>query len=138
MGFFIIFISSFAIDFDHFFYYIYKTRKLSLKKSFEWYSINKKLFAKMSDKEKDQIFTGLCFLHGIEAMIILVILSFIFQQYSDIFMYILVGFLFHHVLDAIDLYIRKYRFEKVISFIYSLRVNKSRKLLQEIKPKKKK
>lgn len=138
LGFFIIFLSSFAIDIDHYLYFVYRTKKLSIKKSISWYFINKDLFDKMSDKEKDQIFTGLCFLHGIEAMIILAILSFIFPTYSSIFIYILLGFLFHQILDAIHLYIIKYRFDKVISFIYSVQVNKKRKLLQELKTKKKK
>ncbi|MDP1729071.1 MAG: hypothetical protein Q8L27_02625 [archaeon] len=129
----IIFFSSFLIDVDHYVYYVYKTRIFNLNKSIHWYSVNRKKFSNMTFQEKNKIYTGLCFLHGIEAFIVLSLLIFIRNPLSPYMVFVAIGFIFHHILDAIDLYIRNYRFDKVLSFFYSVKKAKNKKLLQEIK-----
>lgn len=129
----IIFFSSFLIDIDHYFYYIYKTHNLNLKKSLDWFLINRNKFAKMSLKQKNRVYTGLCFLHGIEAFIVIILLIFIKNPLSNYMIFVAIGFIFHHILDAIDLYIGDYRFDKVISFFYSAKRAKNHKLLQDLK-----
>lgn len=129
----IIFASSVLIDIDHYLYYIYKTKNYSLKKSISWFFINKDKFEKMEKKQKNNIYTGLCFLHGAEALIILLLLALVSNMYSRFFIFIFIGFVFHLILDTIDLYIRNYRFDKVISYLYSLKNSKDKTLLQDLK-----
>ncbi len=129
----VIFLSSILIDVDHYTYYVYKTKNWNLKKSIQWYFINNDKFKKMSSAQKDRIYTGLCFLHGTEALLLLFILVIIPSPLSIWALFVSIGFIFHLIVDAIDLYIRNYRFEKVISFIYSLKKSKNRKLLQDLK-----
>lgn len=131
IGFLIIFLSSFLIDIDHYLYYVYKTRKWGIKDSFRWYFKNKKIFNSMNKKQKDKVYTGLCFLHGIEAIILLLIVWFLFYPNNFIF-FIILGFVFHQLLDAIHIYTSEYRYDKVISFIYSVKQARNKKLLQEI------
>lgn len=128
----IIFLSSVLIDLDHYLYFVYKTRTFNPKRSFDWFFINKDKFRKMSAEDKNKIYTGLCFLHGLESFIVLIILLLIFPTHSIFFLYILLGFLFHNILDAVDLYIRDYRYDKVISFTYAVYNSRNKKLLQEI------
>ena len=129
----VVFLAAVFIDIDHYLFYVYKTGDWNLKKSVSWYFKNADLFEKMSQKERRKIYAGLCFLHGIEAIIVLLILSFLFKQWSVLFLSIICGFIFHQLLDAIDLYRERYDFDKVVSFIYSLKNSKNKKLLQEIK-----
>lgn len=126
----VIFLSSFLIDIDHYLYYVYKTKNFSLKKANQWYFVNLKKFNKMTAEQKEGIYTGLCFLHGFEAMAILLFLYFISPAFNFA-IYVLIGFAFHQVLDAIDLYIRRYRFDKVISFTFSVIRARNKKLLQD-------
>ncbi len=129
----IIFLSSVLIDVDHYIYYIYKTKNWNLKKSVSWYFINRDKFAKMTREQKNKIYTGLCFLHGIEAILIIILMIIIPNPLSYIMIFMLIGFVFHLILDAIDLYIRNYRFDKVISFTYSVKNAKDKTLLQDLK-----
>lgn len=129
----IIFLSSVLIDVDHYTYYVYRTKNWSLKKAASWYFLNRDKFKKMTRKQKDKIYTGLCFLHGVEAIIILLMFIIIPNPFSTLAIFIAIGFLFHLLLDTIDLYIRNYRFDKVISFTYSLKNVKNMRLLQDIK-----
>jgi len=128
----IVFLASFLIDVDHYLYFVYKEKSWNLKKSIDWYFFNKHKFEKMSSRQKREIYTGLCFLHGIEAFVLLVIFILIFKNLQMIFISIMLGFLFHQILDAIDLYRRDYRFDKVISFSYAVFNTRDKKLLQEL------
>lgn len=130
----IILLSSFLIDFDHYLYYVYKKRKLGLKGAYHWYSKKCELFKNLKKEEKEKIYTGLCCFHGIESLLILLFLSFLcyffFPKYLIFSILVLFGFIFHQFLDAIDLYIKDYRFDKIISWVYSARNSKNKKLLQ--------
>ncbi|MBM3247384.1 hypothetical protein FJZ17_02505 [Candidatus Pacearchaeota archaeon] len=86
----------------------------------------------MSRAEKEKIYMGLCFLHGFEAILILLIIWAIFYP-NNLALFIIIGFVFHQILDAIHLYSVKYNYDKVISFFYSLKNSKNKKLLQDIK-----
>jgi hypothetical protein len=136
LGFILIWASSVLIDIDHYLYFVYKTNNWNLKKSLSWYSSNCKKFEAMSSNEKEKIYTGLCFLHGLELILILFIaffiLNFYIPSYSEIPLFIIIGFIIHQILDAIDLYRKEYRFDKVISFTYSVLNSRGKKLLQEI------
>jgi membrane-bound metal-dependent hydrolase YbcI (DUF457 family) len=131
----IVFLSSVLIDVDHYLYYVYKKRDWNLTRAFEWYSDKRHLFDKLSKKQKENIYMGVCFLHGIEALVVLASLYFALLRLSWPFanwaLFIIIGFVFHQFLDAIDLFKRGYRFDKVISFAYSLKNARGKRLLQD-------
>tara|TARA_Y100000310_G_C20126541_1_gene553873 strand:- start:72 stop:548 length:477 start_codon:yes stop_codon:yes gene_type:complete len=127
----IIFLASFLIDVDHYIYYVYKTRKLGLRGSFLWYFKNKNKFFKMSKDQRKKVYVGLCALHGIESIIILLVLVWVYTSFSFLFLSVAIGFIFHQVLDFIDINRRELSTDKVFSFTYSIIQSKNKKLLQE-------
>ncbi len=95
----IIFLASVLIDVDHYIFYIFTKKDLSLKNAYNWFVKKNKKFMKLSYKERLKIVKPIpCIFHGIELTIILIFLSFI----SNIFIFILLGILFHQFLDFIN------------------------------------
>lgn len=88
----LIFLSSFLIDFDHYWFYVKKTKDWNLKRASNW-----KVYLSKKHKPIMHIF------HTIEFIILIIILSF----FWNIFLFILIGMLFHSILDIIDLIYRK-------------------------------
>ena len=99
LGFTIIFLSSFLIDVDHYIYYIMAKKDLSLKKAHKWFSENYKKALSLPIAERKKINPGFLLFHGIEATVLLVVLSF----YNNLFLLVLIGFLFHQFLDLLTL-----------------------------------
>ena len=128
----IIFLSSFLIDVDHYLYYVYKKRDLSLRRSIKWYYLNIKKFKKMTQKQKDNIFMGICLFHGIEAVIVLLLL-YLISPIFNFLIFVIIGFIFHQILDAIELRTKGVGYSKVISFIYAIHKTKGKKLLSDLK-----
>jgi hypothetical protein len=113
IGFFLILASSVLIDVDHYLYYVYKKRDLSLKNAHNWFIRRLKKFLLLSREKRNKFYTGIFFLHGVEVLIILFFLSFILKY----FLYILIGFAFHIILDLVFQTIYIDRIHKV-SVIY--------------------
>lgn len=110
LGMIIIFLSSFLIDFDHYLGYAIRKKNFNPIKAYKWnLEITKKLFS-MTKKENDQFYTFICLFHGIEVLIILLILGFLVSKY---FLFIFIGFSFHLSLDTIHSFIYNYRTDKV-------------------------
>ena len=109
-GLLIIFLSSFLIDIDHYFYYIYKKGDFSLIKAYRWYIKNARKFCSMSKEKRKQVYLGIYIFHGIEPLIILFLLGF---YLSPLFNFILIGFLFHLSIDLISEIILKQRIDKI-------------------------
>jgi len=131
IGFLIIIISTILIDVDHYIYYVFRKRNLNLKKAYKWYVKRGIKFQKLSKKQKNQISFGVFFLHGFEIILIL----FIFFVYTKIilFFFILTGFVFHQLLDLIELVQQTNNNSwKVLSLIYSLYYSKNKILLEDI------
>jgi len=84
----IVFLSSILIDVDHYLHYLISKRDSNLKNAFYW---NKKL--PLRHKPIMHI------LHSVEFLVILAIFSFFFP----ILTFILLGFIFHSILDLIDM-----------------------------------
>ena len=84
----LVFLSSFLIDFDHYIFGAIRKKTLNLKKLYFWHK-------SLGEDHKSimHIF------HSIEFIIILVILSYIFNFY----LFILIGTLFHSILDLIEI-----------------------------------
>ena len=98
VGFLIIFLSSFLIDIDHYIYYVFKKRDLSLSRAYKWFRKRHKRLLSLSRKKRNEIYTEIHFFHGIEILIILFLLGLFVHKY---FCYILIGFAFHLFLDVI-------------------------------------
>ena len=111
---FIIFFSSFMIDIDHYFYYVYKKKNINPIKSVQWFLNKRKKYKKFSLNEKRKSYLSFPFLHGIEILIILFVLGRLISFY---FYYVLIGFLFHLTLDYIYEFTKGLRIDK-ISLIY--------------------
>ncbi len=110
----IILAASVLIDIDHYFYYIYKTKKLSLIKAYEWHrGLHKKCKAIPKEK-KSEVHFGTCVFHGIEVLMLLFALGFFV---SNIFYFIFIGFTFHLITD-LALEITVYNKFNKVSVIY--------------------
>ena len=94
----IIFLSSFLIDIDHYLFYAVSRKTLNFKKARGWFikKHNEFISLPLEQKLKSRNIPP-CIFHGFETIIILISLSFL----SKVFLYILIGFLFHEFLDFI-------------------------------------
>jgi hypothetical protein len=121
----IIFLASFLIDSDHYFYYVFKKKGLSITDAYAWFiDLNEK--TKPLPKEERRTYKSPLFIfHVFEFWIILAALSFL----NKIFLLILIGFLFHILIDYLDLIIHKEPLYPKLSLIYTLMKNKGKKEL---------
>ncbi len=94
----IIIFSTVLIDVDHYLYYVYKKKDLSLKNSYKWFMKRRKKFFSISWKQRNAFKISFSFLHGIEVLAILFLLSFIHKY----FLFVFTGFAFHLLLDSIE------------------------------------
>ena len=99
IGFSIIFLSSFLIDVDHYLFYVFYKKDCSLRNAYKWFVKLDRKFKNFSKEKKKKIKYPPLIFHGFETFIILIILLF----FSKIFLYVLIGFLFHEFLDIISL-----------------------------------
>ena len=115
LGLVIIFLSSVLIDVDHYIYYVYKRKKISPIKAYKWYTENRRKSCSIPKEQKGKIHFGTYFLHGIEILIILLLLGFFV---SDVFYFILIGFTFHLLVD-LSVEIICYNIYNKVSVIYA-------------------
>lgn len=95
----LIFLSSFLIDIDHYLFFVFRKKSLSLKKAFKWFSDRRIKRIAMPTEEQIKYTNHILIFHGIEFWILLVILA----NYFTIFWFVLLGFLIHMILDYIEL-----------------------------------
>ena len=123
----LIFLSSFLIDVDHYFYYIFKEKNLSLTKAYAWGKKSGRKWDILSLKEKKEYKTPIFIFHGIEFLFLLVILSF----FNNLFLYIFLGIIIHLILDFIDIIHTKdlllYKFSQIYVYIR----NKNKKIFNK-------
>ncbi len=115
-------IATIGIDVDHYLWYIYKKRDLNLRKSVQWFYSLGKIESKIPYHKKNNFSYGIYILHGPEIILILLIVS----MYSWIAWPIIFGFLFHQVLDFLDILERKMPFSKLIGPLYSWRESRKK------------
>ena len=102
----IILLAGFLIDVDHWLLYVWEFRDFNIKNSYRWF------YKFYISKEKRKF---LCIFHTIEALIVVTLLG---LKYP-LFLAVLVGMLFHILLDLIQAY-RDGFYSKEISIIYFL------------------
>jgi len=98
-GFFIILSSSVLIDIDHYIYYAYKKKDFNLIHAYAWFVNRKKKFILKPRTARNKYFAGIYFLHGFEVLFVLSLAA-IFL--SKNFLFVLVAFNFHLLLDIIE------------------------------------
>jgi hypothetical protein len=86
------------IDIDHYLYYVYKKRDWSLVGAVKWFLKKGKILKKMGRKKRGEFYTGFCFLHGVEALVLFGVLGYFVW---DGFYFVSLGFGFHLILDYI-------------------------------------
>jgi len=94
----IIIFSTVLIDVDHYLYYVYKTKNFSLRNASRWFMKRRRKSFSLSWKKRNDLKTDFFFLHGVEVLFLLILLSFIHKY----FLFVFVGFAFHLLLDSID------------------------------------
>lgn len=97
LGVIIIFMAAVLIDVDHYLYYVFKKKNLSLSKAYQFF-VDQIGVAK---RQKGHYHSPLCIFHTVEALILMIILA----SYSKIFLYILIGSLLHFVLDLYETFV---------------------------------
>jgi hypothetical protein len=110
----IIFFSSFLIDVDHYIYYIFKKKKINLIRAVNYFLEKRKKLHNMGIKKRNEFYSGFCFFHGIESLIVFFILGIFISKY---FLLIFMGFTFHLFLDLLEEVHKNLRLDK-ISIIY--------------------
>ena len=122
----IIFLSSWLfIDLDHCLEYVWTTRNFSPIKFWNYSIENGKKRRALKKEEKRKYKQSILIFHGVEFLILLIILSF----FNKIFLFVFLGFTIHLVLDYIDLNLRQEIIYNKISLIYTLISNKNKKTL---------
>lgn len=119
----IIFLASFLIDFDHYLYYVFKKKSLNVNDAYSWFIETSQKERAMPENERKQYKKALFIFHVAEFWIILAALSFL----NKIFLFILIGFLFHIMIDYIDIIIHKEPVYPKLSIIYTIIKNKGKK-----------
>ncbi len=116
----IIFLSSVLIDVDHYLYFVFVKKDLSLPRAFKWFKRTHYYLMKLSIKERQKHNEAFLFLHGIEPLILL----FLFSKIWFFSFYIALGFIIHLFLDYIASINFKHRLDKVFVFHEFLKYKK--------------
>ena len=124
----IIFLSSWVIDGDHYFWYAFEMKEWNPLKAIKWYLASIPTWFKLPLKEREKFKRGIFICHGLLFWLILAGLSFI----HPIFLWILIGVGIHMVADLIDLHYRGEPLYYKIFPCYVIRRNKNKKGLKEL------
>ncbi len=118
------FFSSFLIiDLDHVPRFILKEKSLSPLKFYKWSEKKHKLWNSLPTKEKNKYKKPLFFLHNLEVLFLILLLSF----FWPILFFLFLGFLFHLFCDfSYNLLFDEEKHHK-ISLIYTITKNKNKK-----------
>ncbi len=119
----VVFLSSIFIDLDHVLIYFIKTKNLHPFKFYNWSLVRKEIWNKLSSKEKEDFKRPHFILHGLEAVLILILLSYL----HVFFFWILLGVLLHLILDFIVLFYEREHLAIKTSQIWLWQRNKNRK-----------
>ena len=111
----IVFLAAVLIDIDHYLFYVIDKKDFSLKNSFKWYKKHAKNWLKMSPTTREKYKRPVILCHGIEFLLIILILS----LFSQTFLFISVGVLFHFTLDFHQAKIDKEPFYVKFSQLYT-------------------
>jgi hypothetical protein len=119
----ILFLSTWLfIDLDHVLRYFIKTRNLNPKKFFEAHHKLNENWLKLSKKQKQKYKLPVFIFHNLETLFLIFLLS----QLIPIFYLVLMGFLFHMILDYLEIIAHKDPIILKLSLIGLVFYNKKR------------
>lgn len=118
---FIIFSASFFIDVDHYLYYVFKKKDLSLKNAYNWYLERKEELVRPR-KNKVEYKRIIYIFHGVEFLLLLLIIS----LFYPIFFWVILGMAIHMFSDVLYYYKGEIPYFK-ISQIYVYIKNRNKK-----------
>lgn len=119
----IIILSNFLVDVDHYIYFVFKEKKISLRESYWWYIKRAEKFNKLSAK-KSKEYQKLPFIfHGFEFWIILFCGSFFFPILS----WVLFGVMVHMISDISGLAYKGSSVSPKVSTLFTFIKNKKKK-----------
>lgn len=116
LGFFTIWLASFLIDIDHYAFYSFYKKDFNPKHASKWFYEKNKYYLSLPRKERKKAITAPCLFHGIEIIIVLLILAYFF----NLFLFILLGFLFHEILDLINITRYGFNYNHILSQTYNI------------------
>lgn len=96
----IVFLTTIFIDVDHILIYFIETRSLDLNNFYSWSMKKREWYRNLSEKDRENLRQPHFILHGIEFVLFLIPLILI----HNLFLWVLIGVLFHLVLDFIQLF----------------------------------
>ncbi len=102
--------ASVLIDVDHYLFYVWKKKDFHLGRAFGWFVKKKKAFEKLERKVRKEYMNAWFCLHGLESVLIFGLLGFFVW---NVFYFVAAGFLFHLILDWVDLALKIGRMDKV-------------------------
>ena len=122
----ILFFASFLIDFDHYLYYVFLKKDMSLKNTFIWFVEKRKEYLYLTKEEKKKYYFCFCCFHGVESIILFCVFGIFLHNY---FYFVAGGIFLHLILDLVEAaFIDKYPFTKW-SVIYTFfKIKKLKKL----------
>jgi hypothetical protein len=100
LGALVVFLAAIFIDVDHILIYFLETKSLDLGNFYSWSMKKREWYKSLSSKERERLRQPHFILHGIEFILFLIPLVFL----HDFFLWVLVGVLFHLMLDFIHLF----------------------------------
>ncbi|MBT7102143.1 hypothetical protein HN935_01395 [archaeon] len=124
----IIFLSSWLIDVDHYFWYSVEMKDWNPFHAIKWYQKSIPKWFSLAPKERARFKRGVFVFHGIIFLALLFALSFS----NKIFLWILVGVGIHMVMDWIDEIGKGEPFYGKTFPCYVIRRNKNKKALKEL------
>jgi hypothetical protein len=122
LGFGLIWFSSFFVDLDHFLRYVWKKKSINPFRCLKWSVKERRKWLALKNRSpyKNPFFI----FHGIEFLILLVILSFFWKP----IIYIIIGISFHLCIDYIELFFNHCNLLAKFSQIWVLITNRNKKL----------
>ncbi len=106
----IVFFSSILIDFDHYLYYIFKTKNFNLKRAHAWYLEKEKQLKKLSKQERKRVTYAFYLFHGLETVLIFVLLGYYLW---NLFYFVAMGIFLHLLSDYAEQIFHKKRIFKI-------------------------
>jgi len=109
----IVFLSAFLIDFDHYMCAVYKTGRISLFNAFKYHDLLKK--KGLAEKKRGIRRKGdFHVFHTIEFHALVLLAGFVIHP---VFFYVLVGMVFHSLLDVVDLSVNRELYRREFFFV---------------------
>lgn len=110
------------VDLDYPTIYALKNKDFNPRKFLDYYKKRLVIWKKLDRKEKRKFKYNIRFFHSLEFLVILIV----FSLYFNFISYIILGFLFHMILDWIDTIHKKENILKKVSLIYVIIKNRGR------------